>query len=568
LDRSVGERTERLEDWLPVAWAVALGLLLLGPAMGPGYVLTYDMVWVPDLSMRSDFLGLATSLPRIVPSDAVVAVLDRLVPGMVLQKAVLLGPLVAGGLGAARLAADLPIVGRLAVATAYEWSPLVVERLLIGHWPVLIGWSCLPWVLVLGRRWRSTGRLPAMLPLVLVLGSLSASAGLVTAVGLLLGALGGPSRRAAVVVGLVLAANAPWLVAGVLHSGSARSSAEGAATFSLQAEGGVPAPVAALSLGGIWNGDVVPGSRVGLAGWLTALVVVGLAALGYRTWRAAMDAPTRRAVAGCWLVGMVVALLTWAVPGGVGWVASHVPGGGVVRDGARMLVLCAPAVATAVGAGVAAIGSRAEPGAGRWLVSTGLLLLPVLLLADAAWGIGGRLAAVSYPPGYATMREAVATGPPGDVLVLPLSAFRRPAWNGSRTVLDPVGRYQPRDYVSSDVLVVGGISLEGEDPRVADVVRALAQPTAEERSAELAALGIAIVVTDHTAPGEAPEVAGRMLTQPDADLTAVAVEGAVRQRTPPVAWSVALGAAWLAFVTIALLLPPFLGWRRRLLPRP
>jgi hypothetical protein len=225
-------------------------------------------------------------------------------------------------------------------------------------------------------------------------------------------------------------------------------------------------------------------------------------------------------------------------------------------------------VATVVGAGVAAIGSRAEPGAGRWLVSTGLLLLPVLLLADAAWGIGGRLAAVSYPPGYATMREAVATGPPGDVLVLPLSAFRRPAWNGSRTVLDPVGRYQPRDYVSSDVLVVGGISLEGEDPRVADVVRALAQPTAEERSAELAALGIAIVVTDHTAPGEAPEVAGRMLTQPDADLTAVAVEGAVRQRTPPVAWSVALGAAWLAFVTIALLLPPFLGWRRRLLPRP
>ena len=562
----MGERTERWAGWLPVVWSVALGLLLLGPAMGSGYVLSYDMVWVPDLTMRSDFLGLATSLPRVVPSDAVVAVLDSLVPGMVLQKAVLLCPLVAGGLGAARLAPDLPLIGRLAVVTAYEWSPLAVERLLIGHWPVLIGWSCLPWVLVLARSWRSTGRMPAILPLVVVLGSLSASAGLVTAVALLLGALGGPTRRAAVVAGLVLAANAPWLVAGLLHSGSARSSAEGAATFSLQAEGGVPAPVAALSLGGIWNGDVVPASRVGPAGWLTAVVVVGLAVLGYRTWRAAMDGPTRRDVAACWLVGMVVALLTWIAPGGVGWVASHVPGGGVVRDGSRMLVLCAPAVATALGAGVAAVGSRLEPGAGRWLVSTGLLLLPVLLLADAAWGIGGRLDAVSYPSGYATMREAVASGPQGDVLVLPLSAFRRPAWNGSRTILDPVGRSQPRDYVSSDVLVVGGVSLEGEDPRVADVERALTLPTAPQRSAALAALGIAVVVTDHTAPGDAPEVDGRVLTPPGADLTAVALTGDVQDRTPPTTWYVALGAAWAAFLTTALLLPPVLLWRRRAVP--
>jgi hypothetical protein len=264
---------------------------------------------------------------------------------------------------------------------------------------------------------------------------------------------------------------------------------------------------------------------------------------------------------------MALALLTWAAPDAVGWVASHVPGGGVVRDGARMLVLCAPAVATAVGAGVADIASRVEPGAGRWLVSTGLVLLPVLLLADAVWGIGGRLTAVSYPPGYATKREAVAAGPPGDVLVLPLSAFRRPAWNASRTVLDPVGRYQPRDYVSSDVLVVGGVSLEGEDPRVSAVGRALALPTATERSAALADLDIAIVVTDRTAPGDAPQVAGRELTPPGADLTAVAVTGEVGERTPPTTWYVALGAAWGAFVTASLLLPPVILWRRRTVRR-
>ena len=78
---------------------VVLAVLVLGPALGRGYVLTYDMVWVPDLALRSDFLGLGTALPRAVPSDAVVAVLDAVVPGMLLQKLVLLGALVLGGLG-------------------------------------------------------------------------------------------------------------------------------------------------------------------------------------------------------------------------------------------------------------------------------------------------------------------------------------------------------------------------------------------------------------------------------------------------------------------------------------
>ena len=50
------------------------------------------MVWVPDLALRASCLGLGTALPRAVPSDAVVAVLDEVVPAMLLQKAVLSGP--------------------------------------------------------------------------------------------------------------------------------------------------------------------------------------------------------------------------------------------------------------------------------------------------------------------------------------------------------------------------------------------------------------------------------------------------------------------------------------------
>ena len=42
---------------LPYLWSVVLAVLLLGPALGHGFVLSYDMVWVPDLALGRDALG-------------------------------------------------------------------------------------------------------------------------------------------------------------------------------------------------------------------------------------------------------------------------------------------------------------------------------------------------------------------------------------------------------------------------------------------------------------------------------------------------------------------------------
>ena len=107
----------------PVLWSSLLAVLMLGSALGPGFVLTYDMVWVPDLAVRGDFLGLGSSLPRAVPSDMVVALLDEVVPGMVLQKAVLVGTLVVAGAGAWRLVGP----GGLGPGRPRRVDPLRVE---------------------------------------------------------------------------------------------------------------------------------------------------------------------------------------------------------------------------------------------------------------------------------------------------------------------------------------------------------------------------------------------------------------------------------------------------------
>jgi hypothetical protein len=536
-----------------VLWALALALLVLGPALGYGFLLVRDMVWVPDLALRADALGLGSGLPRAVPSDAVVAVLDEIVPGMLLQKLVLVLALAAGGVGAARLLDPVDrqsgepagLVVRLVAVSVYGWNALVAERLLMGAWPLLVGYAVLPWLLDAARRWRAEDRLPRTLLVLVPLGCLSASAGLVTAVAVLAGAAGkGRTAKAAL---LVAAGNAPWLVAGLLHASSATSDSAAAEVFALRGEGSVPAPLAALTLGGIWNTAVQPGSRTGALGWVALVALVGLAAIGTRAWWRRTPGRERTALLVCWVVGWSLAVLTWLAPGLVGWASEHVPGAGVVRDGARALVLCAPLLAVLVAEGVRFLATRApRERVARVALAVGAVLLPVALLPGLALGVGHRIEPADYPASYDEARQLLEDRD-GDVLVLPLSSYRAPVWNHRHLVLDPIGRYLTHDYVASDVLVVDGVPLSGEDPRVRDAAQALAEPTPEERAEALSRIGIGAVVTDPTAPGDPPpEIAGESLLD-DPDLFVTALDR-VDVRDVQTSWQLAMAAAWLCFL--------------------
>ena len=541
----------RLARHAPTAWAVVLAVLLLGPTLGRGYLLTYDMVWVPDLALRPDFLGAGTALPRAVPSDAVVAVLDEVVPGMLLQKVVLLGALVLGGLGAASLAGR-SVVARLAATSVYVWSPFVVERLGIGHWPLLLCWAVLPWLVREGARLREDPRVGVTVPLLLVAGSLSANAGLMTAATLL--AVGLTRRNAVRLVPLVLAANAPWLVAGLLHLDTATSSSTGA-VFGLHAEGPLPAPLAALTLGGIWNAEVVPASRetVVLPVVLT-LAFVALAAAGYRALADRLGPRTTTALVWLWVAGYAAAVLSWAAPDAVGSLAALVPGGGLLRDGTRSLALCAPLTAALVASGVARCAARAP----RPVVAVAGALLPLAFLPDAAWGVSGALRPSAYPDSYAAARTALDDlhdVPDGDLLVLPFTSYRQPAWNHDRKVLDPLPRYLRPDYVVNDELVVDRRVIAGEDPRVPEALAALAAPTPEARAAALGRLGVAFVARERDVPsgtGYDARIAGTPVwAGPDLEL--LRLDTPVSAREISGARTAALAVAWSVFTLLPVL---------------
>src|SRR5579872_1185656 len=161
-------------NWLPggVAW-LALGVLALGPGVGRGFLLSYDMVFVPRESFTSAVYntGLAGAAPpRAVPSDLVVAALSAALPGDVVQKLVLLAIFVLACAGVTMLLDREPWVARLAGGVFYAWNPYVAERLIIGQWALLLGYAGLPWALRAVTTypvtsWRGAGRLAlALLP--------------------------------------------------------------------------------------------------------------------------------------------------------------------------------------------------------------------------------------------------------------------------------------------------------------------------------------------------------------------------------------------------------------------
>lgn len=556
--------------WGPRLWALLLAVLMLGPALGRGYVLSYDMVWVPHLALRPELLGLGSAVPRDVPSDAVVAVVDNVVPAMLLQKLVLLGALLGAAEGVLRMVGSVAtsVCARLAAVSLCVWNPFVAERLAIGHWPVLVGYAVLPWLVLAGRRCRDTGTMPAGLWLLLPLGSLSASAALVSALAIVTTAWtrrrGGPGRRQyAALAAAILVANAPWVVTGLLHADASTGEMR-TDLFGLHAEGSVPAPLALLSMGGIWNSEVVPTSRTGLLGWTAVAVFVVLALLGARTWwrRAGADEATRLVVlAG---IGYGIALLTWLWPASVDWLGAHVPGGGVLRDGTRTLALCMPMW---VGIGAAAVDTlveRMSTRAARVAAVVAGCLLPVMVLPDAAWGIGGRLSPSSYPASWSAARDVVEPGH-GDVLVLPFSAYRAPRWNSGHSVADPLGRFLRPGFLVNDALLVSGRTVPAQDPRAVAASRALQAPSPEARADRLRTLGVGYVAVERDArPRSQPAVAGQVvLDRPG--LRVVRLVPPTDPRPSSLADRTLTAAAWVAF-TVSLALGTFLLWRRRRTP--
>ncbi|MDH2427901.1 hypothetical protein [Sphaerisporangium sp. TRM90804] len=300
----------------PVGLGVLLGVLALGPALAPGFVLAYDMVFVPEPALSATSFGLTGTLPRAVPSDALVTALTAVLPGDLVQKLVLLGIFALACSGAAALLEREAAPVRLAAAVFYTWNPFVAERLLIGQWALLLGYAGLPWAVraALAARERRLRRawVAAFLPAaaggfmamiltaltVLSVAALSAQPGRVRAL-----------RRTAVAC-VVL--SLPWLVPSLLRGPGVPGDGAGVAAFAARADSPLGPYSSLMSLSGIWNAEVVPG---GYDAPLPAVLHLLVAVAAVAAFALTRGLPGRRGLAVAACAGFAVAALGITEPG-------------------------------------------------------------------------------------------------------------------------------------------------------------------------------------------------------------------------------------------------------------
>lgn len=479
--------------WLPYAWVAALALLVTAPTLTPGFTLSYDLVFTPRQDLLPASLGLGGGLPRAVPQDAVVAIVEYVVPGALLEKCVLLAIPLLAGCGMVRLLRGLGLAARLVAATLAVWSPYVAERLVLGHWGLLIAFALLPWAMSVAIDARR-GTPGAAVRLVLLLGCAALTpTGCLLAGAVCIPIAVGPRTRlgwrgGSLVVAGGVASCLPWLVPALVSPVASASDPLGAEVFALRAEGWWGPVVTALGTGGVWNGQAVPVSRA----WpLSLLLTLGILVLAAAGWRPACRVLGRAALS--WLAvvsaaGLIVACWssTAAEAGVFGqmWTSlvSAVPGGGLVRDAQKLLAPMTVLLAALAGAGVGRLAGKLRDAGVRRAAVAAAVMIPIALLPDMAWGVGGRLGTADYPAdfpsvrGYLQIAEESSDGS-GDVIVLPWAAFRRFDWNAGRTVLDPAPRWLPAAAIVDDGLPVmtpsGLVRIAGEDPRSSEVKAAL-----------------------------------------------------------------------------------------------
>ncbi|GAA2084325.1 hypothetical protein [Actinomadura alba] len=498
--------TDRTRHLAAALTGLGLGLLALGPGLADGFVLSYDMVFVPDPVFSEFTFGLTGTVPRHVPSDAFVTALGRLLPGDVVQKVILLAVFVMACTSAAALVPSERLPARLAAGVCYAWNPFVAERLLLGHWALLLGYAALPWVVgaaaVVTERGGGWRLARALLPAAVGGFAAMAVSGLTAAIVALGAAASARSRalgRTAVVVAVL---SAPWLVTGWLRPSGLPADGGAVEAFAARADTPFGTLGSLLLLGGVWNRETVPagyGMALTAAAWLGVVVT---ALLVYARWCRSAG-PGARWATGLWpaaVAGFAVASLGAVAPWSLEGLISIWPGFAVFRDGQQYV---APvAVVLAVGLGLAV--DRFHRGDLAGLVMGVLAVLaPVALLPSLAWGAGGRLDAVHYPADWVRARTIIeADRAPGEVLVLPWAAHRGYRWNDRRRLLNPLPRYLRREVIVNDAVTVGSTVIAAEDPRVRELdplIRSSAELTASLRAA-----GVRYVFIDDTSPAATP----------------------------------------------------------------
>lgn len=504
----------RAATTVAVIWTAVLTALVIGPMAGRGWVLTLDWVTGPHTTYADRVLA-GSSLPAGPIFFATAAALQW-IAGAAVGWLVPATWLVLAGWAGSRIV-TAPVAARLAGATAIVWNPFVHERLYAGQMATLAGYAILvaltasvlhpagprPW-LRWGGWWAASSAASIQF---LVIGAIP-----VVLVPLLAAPAGhrlAALRRSAAAAAVALAVTAAWLLPALGEAPNGGDSST-AAVFATRADPRLGLLAGTLLQRGFWRAaPAAPGVDGGTLPNLLAGAVFVVAACGW--WLGRRREPA--AAAGLALVAAIGWVLAWGPAGPLGPLhrvaVDHLGGAAAFREAGKFLALVPLVYAFGLAHATTMIGRSRRTTATALVVA----LVPIGLTPALAWGVGGRLAAVRYPPSWQDAAAVVADAPAASVAVLPFDAYVDPGFTGGRVVTHPAPAFFGPPVVVSDDPAIAGL---GGSERTRRIAAALAGPSPR---AGLAALGIHQLVITRPDPTFDPARAGFVRTFHRGDLS-------------------------------------------------
>lgn len=468
-------------DWQAYGLYALVALAVLLPLFKPGFILTLDMVFTPELRMPQQ-------VTASWPFHALLHGLNLIIPSDIIQKILLLAVLVLSGIGMHRLVRLLQPAqvgwGIYFASVLFMLNPFTYSRFMAGQYMVLLGYALLPWFARLLLQFMHRPELKNALKL----GGLAVLIGIISihtlaAVSVLsLAVLGVVAWRyrsklkafamfGAVALGVFIVASSYWLVPLAMGQGSTAQTigsftAADNAAFGTRGDNPLVRIFHILRLQGFWGegtAQFLLPQDVMLLWGLVALGILALVIFGAVVlWRQS------KALAVFFGASMVVAILM------AGGLLPLPPG---LREPHKMVALLALGYAVFAAFGVDALL--------RWLRDKSetayiagavvILILPLLYMRVMLWGFHGQLVPAKYPAEWTSVNEQLRGDQGGAMLFLPWYLYMHFDFAG-RIIANPAPQFFDKQTLASTDPELGGATASQTNPRSTALTTILANP--------------------------------------------------------------------------------------------
>lgn len=472
-------------NWLAYGMYSLVALAVMLPLLKPGFILTLDMIFVPNLRLPD-------TVTSSYPFHALLYFLNSFIPADVLQKIMLLGIFILASIGMHRLIRLLnPQTensdwGIYLASVFFAINPFTYGRFMAGQYAVLLGYALLPWLVRLLLKFLSRpslvgglklGGLTAVIGAVSIhtLGAVAIMA--VVAIGLIVWRyrqkLRNFAKYGAVAIGLFIALSSYWLVPLALGQGKTAdivSSFTVADSQAFESRGSNPAVRLAhiLRLEGFWLEDrqqfLLPQDKAMLWG-LMALVILALIVFGaIRLWR------KNQALAVFFVVSAVVSALIAA------GVLGDVPRLVGLREPHKLVGLVAVVYAILLAFGTNSLLDRLRQ---KQEVLYGisavvLLLIPFLFMRVMFWGFAGQLTPAQYPADWVSVNQRLQQDTDKfEVLFLPWHQYMHFDFAG-RIIANPAPLFFDKPTIVSTDPELDGATSGQQNERTQQITHLLA----------------------------------------------------------------------------------------------